>query len=70
MTSGTLPKRAPRGRVKINEKIVKEMNRTEWIAYSADTPCEENREVAVEFLNTLNMSGFPMHELRLKKVCL
>ena len=55
---------------KINEKIVKEMNRTEWIAYSADTPCEENKEVAVEFLNTLNMSGFPMHELRLKKVCL
>ena len=54
---------------KINEKIVESMDTNEWICYSSDTPCDENPEAPIEFLNTLNMPGFPLHELHLKKVC-
>ena len=43
------------------------MDTNEWICYSSDTPCDENPEAPIEFLNTLNIPGFPLHELHLKR---
>ena len=33
---------------KINQKIVNQMKSTEWISYSADTPCEEEENIPVD----------------------
>ena len=42
------------------------LNEEEFITYASDTPSEENPEVPIEFLNTLEVPGLPLYELRLK----
>ena len=50
----------------INDKIVEKMHTTEFVSYAADTPSQENPEIPVEFLNTMDVPGLPLYELRLK----
>ena len=42
------------------------LNEEEFISYASDTPSEENPEVPIEFLNTLDVPSLPLYELRLK----
>ena len=51
---------------RINNKIAETLNEEEFISYASDTPSEENPEVPIEFLNTLDVPGLPLYELRLK----
>ena len=51
---------------KINNKILETLNTEEFICYASDTPSEENPEVPIEYLNTLDVPGLPLFELRLK----
>ena len=51
---------------RINNKIAETLNEEEFISYASDTPSEENTEVPIEFLNTLDVPGLPLYELRLK----
>ena len=44
------------------------LNEEEFISYASDTPSEENTEVPIEFLNTLDVPSLPLYELRLKVV--
>ena len=38
------------------------------MVYSANTPMDEdNNDIPIEFLNTINHPGLPLHELRLNK---
>ena len=50
----------------INDKIIEKMHTTEFVSYAADTPSQENPEIPVEFLNTMDVPGLPLYELRLK----
>ena len=52
---------------KINQKIVENLNTEEFVCFASDTPSDENPEVPVEYLNSLNVSGMPLFELRLKQ---
>ena len=51
----------------INDKIVEKMHTTEFLSYAADTPSQENPEIPVEFLNTMDVPGLPLYQLRLKE---
>ena len=53
---------------KINDKVIDILPTEEFMVYSADTPMDEyNNYIPIDFLNTINHPGFPLHELRLKK---
>ena len=51
----------------INKKVVDMLNLHEYVSYAADTPSDENPEVPVEYLNTLDVPGLPPFKLSLKK---
>ena len=51
----------------INNKIIEKMDTKESACYAADTPSQENPEIPVEFLNTMDAPGLPLYELRLKE---
>ena len=50
----------------INNNIIDKMDTQDFLHYAADTPSQENLEIPVEFLNTMDVTGFPLIELRLK----
>ena len=51
----------------INKKIVDMLDSHEYVSYAADTPSDDNPEVPVEYLNTLDVPGLPPFKLSLKK---
>jgi len=53
----------------MNDQVMDLLPGEEIISYSADTPNshDEDGDIPVEFLNTLNYPGYPKHQLRLKK---
>ena len=53
----------------MNDQVMDLLPGEETISYSADTPNsqDEDGDIPVEFLNTLNYPGYPKHQLRLKK---
>ena len=53
----------------MNDQVMDLLPREETISYSADTPKshDEDGDIPVEFLNTLNYPGYPKHQLRLTK---
>ena len=51
----------------INEQVTDLFHGEEIISYSSDSMIDNEEDIPVEFLNTLNISGLPQHELILKK---
>ena len=53
----------------MNYQVMDLLPGEETISYSANTPNshDEDGDMPVEFLNTLNYTGYPKHQLRLKK---
>ena len=53
----------------MNDQVMDLLPGEETISYSADTANsqDEDEDIPVEFLNTLNYPGYPKHQLRLKK---
>ena len=53
--------------IEINNKIIEKMDAQEFVCYATDNPSQENPEIPVEFLNTMDVPGLPRYELRLKE---
>ena len=51
----------------MNKKIVESLNTEGFVCFASDIPSDENPLVPVEYLNSLNVSGMPLFELRLKQ---
>ena len=51
----------------INDTVTQLFSAEEMISYSSDSTIDKEEDVPIEFLNTLNLTGLPQHEIILKK---